>query len=383
MESPRSPALKRVRFLAPASDGGTLQATRSRRAVPLLVAAVYDAADLSRVDVSLVDVSSGAVVARLGGLRSGGHFGAAGGLVCLVGAGAAVRVIDPTTGAATDVVAAPGDAAPPAHNGPRSRPPSHVFGLVPATGEYKVLRISAAAAAAHGVRAAPGQSQSQSQSCEVLTVGGREPQRWRPAQGPPAPVAAATYRSKAVARGVAHFLLLLPPPPHHGAECDAVASFDLAAEAWRPSLLRGPLSSSSPGGAGARHVCRAHLSLAELSGCLAAVHHDYPGGCIDVWLLTDLDQGAWCRTHSLRLASVLRGWGGAPPDELGRRGQLVAGDRESLAQPLVALDDGRVALWVEGKGSVRVYDPRTGACTEVADMGRYSSVIGLSTAAIE
>ncbi|PUZ69074.1 hypothetical protein GQ55_2G079300 [Panicum hallii var. hallii] len=56
MESPRSPALKRVRFLAPASDGVTLQATRSRRAVPLLVAAVYDAADLSRVDVRLVDV---------------------------------------------------------------------------------------------------------------------------------------------------------------------------------------------------------------------------------------------------------------------------------------------------------------------------------------
>jgi hypothetical protein len=40
-----------------------------------------------------------------------------------------------------------------------------VFGHVPATGEYKVLRISAAA---------PGQSQSQ--SCEVLTVvvGGRD-----------------------------------------------------------------------------------------------------------------------------------------------------------------------------------------------------------------
>ena len=82
-----------------------------------------------------------------------------------------------------------------------------------------MLRISAAAAAAPG--------QSQSQSCEILTVGGREPQLWRPA-----PVAVAAYRSKAVARGVAHFLLL---PHHHGAtECDAVASFDLGAEAWKP-----------------------------------------------------------------------------------------------------------------------------------------------------
>ena len=128
-----------------------------------------------------------------------------------------------------------------------------MFGHVPATGEYKVLRISAAAAA-------PGQSQSQ--SCEILTVRGREPQRWRPAQGPPAPVTAAAYRSKAVARGVAHFLLLPPPALHGATEGDAVASFDLGTEAWRLSLLRGPLSSS---GAGSRHAYRAHLSLA--CGC--------------------------------------------------------------------------------------------------------------------
>ncbi|KAG2534954.1 hypothetical protein PVAP13_9NG076700 [Panicum virgatum] len=372
MGSPRSPLLTRVTFSAPASDGGTLPATRSPRAVPLLVVAVYDAADLSHADVRLVDVSSGVVVARLGGLSSGGHLGAAGGLVCLVSAKATVRVIDPATGAATNVVgaAAPGDTAP-AHNGRRARPPLHVFGHVPATGEYKVLRISAAAAAAPG--------QSQSQSCEILTIGDREPQRWRPAQGPPAPVAAAAYRSKAVSRGVAHFLLL-PPPPHHGAtECDAVASFDLGAEAWRPCLLRGPLSSSGRAG----DAFRAHLSLAELDGFLAAAHHDYRGGCVDVWQLTDLEQGAWSRTHSVRLASVLRGWGGAPPDEPGRRGRLVAGGREWLAQPLAVLDDGRVALWVEGTGSLRVYDPKTGACTEVADMGRFSSLIGLSTAAIE
>ena len=149
----------------------------------------------------------------------------------------------------------------------------------------------------------------------------RDPHRRRPAQGPPPPVAAAAYRSKAVARGVAHFLLL-PPALHGATEGDAVASFDLGAEAWRPSLLRGPLSSS---GAGGRHAYRAHLSLAELSGCLAvaAAHHDYPGGCVDVWLLTDLDQGTWCRTHTLRLASVLRGWG-APPDEPGRWGQAAS-----------------------------------------------------------
>ena len=154
-----------------------------------------------------------------------------------------------------------------------------------------------------------------------------------------------------------------------------------------PSATPSPRSTSArrrggrpSSGAGGRHACRAHLSLAELGGCLAAAHHDYRGGRVDVWLLADLEQGAWRRTHSVRLASVLRGWGAPPPEEPGR---LVAGGRESLAQPVAVLDDGRVALWVEGKGSLRVYDPRTGACTEVADMGRFSTVIGMSTAAIE
>ena len=40
--------------------------------------------------------------------------------------------------------------------------------------------------------------------------------------------------------------------------------------------------------------------------------------------------GAWCRTHSLRLASVLRGWG-APPDEPRRRGQRVTTSLEAAA----------------------------------------------------
>ncbi|CAN6209741.1 unnamed protein product [Urochloa humidicola] len=329
MESPpSSPAPKRARLLLPpANDGAT------RRPVPHLVAAVYDAADFSRVDVRLVDVSSGAVAARLDGLRGGAHLGAAGGLVCLVGAAAAVRMLDPSTGAATDVAAAPGDTTPAAHgHGQRA---SHVFGKIPATGEYKLLRIHAAAA--HG---------GESQTCEILSLGGG---------------------------GVAHFLVLPPPPFHHGGECDAVASFDLAAEAWRPSLLRGPLSTSG----GARRACRGHLSLAELGGGLAMAHHDYyHGGCIDVWMLADAEKAAWVRTHSLRLAAVLRGWGG------GGETVVAAGDRESLAQPLAVMEDGRVALWVEGKGSVRVFDPRTGVCTEVADLGRYSNVVGLCTPAI-
>ncbi|CAN6180454.1 unnamed protein product [Urochloa humidicola] len=374
MESPpTSPALKRARLLPPANGGGAGQVPSgthaTRRAVPLLAAAVYNPGDFSRVSVTLVDVSSGAVAARLDGLSGVSHLGAAGGLVCLVGA-ASVRVLDPATGAATDVFTAPGDIAATSavahvHGQRRPPPPSHMFGQVPSTGEYKVLRIHAAAAAPHG---------GEPQTCEILSlrsVGGEQP-RWLPAPSPPAPVAALSYRSKAVIHGVAHFLPLSPTPTPTSShdqvagECDAVASFDLATETWHPHLLRGPLSSATPGGG--RRVFRGHLSLAELRGGLAMAHHDYPGGCIDVWVLAagTSEKGmtaTWTRTHSLRLMEVLR-------------------DREWLAHPLAVMDDGRIALWVEGKGLVRVFDPRTGVCVEVADLGRLCNVVGLCTAAI-
>ncbi|PUZ38590.1 hypothetical protein GQ55_9G208900 [Panicum hallii var. hallii] len=53
-------------------------------------------------------------------------------------------------------------------------------------------------------------------------------------------------------------------------------------------------------------VCRAHLSLAELNGYLAAVHHDYPGGCIDMWLLMDLEQGTWSTVPTPPPSTTLR-----------------------------------------------------------------------------
>jgi hypothetical protein len=136
---------------------------------PLLIAAFYNAADISRVDVMLLDVASGAMVARLDG-QGNGHFGVTGGLLCLVGTGGTttVSMLDPATGDVTSI---------PAYANGNKTSSAYVFGHVPAKGEHKVLRVYSADGQ-HG-RGEPNQS------CEILTLSGGGKQRWRPAQSPP------------------------------------------------------------------------------------------------------------------------------------------------------------------------------------------------------
>ncbi|KAL6850162.1 hypothetical protein ACP4OV_020789 [Aristida adscensionis] len=224
----------------------------------LVVAAVVDAADSSRVDVKLLDMASGAVVAQLDGLR-GGHFAACGDLLCHVGGGGVVRVVNPATGAVTEL---PRCTTP---HGARTSS-AFVFDRVPTTGEYKVLHIYSISGG------------KPDQSCEVLTLGGGE-LRWRPVQSPPMRVETAISRNRVVTHGVAHFLST------HTVECDSVASFDLDKEEWRPTLIRGPISSEG------RHCCREHLSLVELNGYLVMVHHNYRERSLDLYFLSDMAKG--------------------------------------------------------------------------------------------
>ncbi|XP_072147174.1 uncharacterized protein [Setaria viridis] len=232
--------------MAPPPHMAAAHATSRSKGDSLLVTAVYSAADTSRVDVKLVDVASGAIVDQLDGQRTG-HLAAAGGLICLVrtDAAAGVRVFNPATGAVTDIPA--GTTTVEGSN--QTSLAAYVFGQVPATGEYKVLRINTA----RGSHAEP------KQSCEILTLRGRG-RRWRPAQGPPAAVNTTISRQRAVAQGFAHFFTTSSDM----GEYDGIASFDLAKETWRPSLLRGPLPSRS------RNCCHSNLSLVELNGCLAS-----------------------------------------------------------------------------------------------------------------
>ena len=63
-------------------------------------------------------------------------------------------------------------------------------------------------------------------------------------------------RHRAVAQGFAHFLMASPHSPNsHVGDYDGIASFDLAKEEWRPSLLQGPII------ANARNCCHSSLIL--------------------------------------------------------------------------------------------------------------------------
>ncbi|KAF7093565.1 hypothetical protein CFC21_095972 [Triticum aestivum] len=335
-------------------------ATRSRADSIFVVAVHHPGHQL--VDINLVDVSTGAVLRCMDGLAlARRRFCVGGELLCFVeptpgGGAGAVQVLDPATGATTDVLQ-PGDAtdggtmtdvlqpggatAPQIHTGCTAS--LYLVGHVPTTGEHKVLHIT-------DVRG--------KQACEVFTIGAaagrnniRQCQRWRPAQSPPMRVDSIPRR-RAVVNGVAYFL-----PSNHNGRClpdyDSVAAFDLEKEEWRPAPIRGPLSSERPG-----HCDQLlRFSLAELNGRLIMVHHNYQCKTIDMYSLslTDTGEGVeWSRGPSLRLDSVL---------DRNRKG-------ETLAQLLMELDDGRIVLFVPGTSVVRVYDPRKETRTDVMEMPR-------------
>ncbi|KAL6880717.1 hypothetical protein ACP4OV_012282 [Aristida adscensionis] len=363
MASPSFPRRKRARLAPVASDGGVLSADElqqvllrlpskplgrlraicrewrslisaphfvaahaSRRPLDsLVVAAVVDPADSRRVDVKLLDMASGAVVAHLDGLR-GGHFAACGDLLCHVGprGDGGVRVVNPATGAVTEL---PGFA---------QTSSAYVFGHVPRTGEYKVLHI-------HSINNNPDQSFA------VLTLGSGQ-LCWR-----------------VVTQGVAHFM------SPHLVESDSIASFDLDKEEWRPTVIQGPISDEG------RHCFREHVSLAELNGYLVMVHHNYRDRSMHLYFLSDLAKGTWSRMNSVCLASILRGWEMKQELRVGMTVK-VSCDQEHVARPSMVLEDGSVAFWVRyPSGALRVYDPATGACKDVAQLESATSIAGLYT----
>ncbi|KAL6880048.1 hypothetical protein ACP4OV_011613 [Aristida adscensionis] len=371
MASPSFPRRKRARLALVASAGGLLARLRaichewrslissphfvaahaSRRPPDsLVVAAVVDPADSRRVDVKLLDMASGIVVAHLDGL-SNGHFATCGDLLCHIGprSDPVVRVVKPATGAVTEL---PRCTVP--HGAQTSS--AYVLGHVPTTGEYKVLHLNSI-------------SNKPEQSCAVLTLGGGE-LRWRPVQSPTMRIETAFSRNRVVTHGVAYFL------SPHLVEFDSIASFDLDKEEWRPTLIRGPLSGEG------HHRFREYMSLVELNSYLVMVHHNYRGRSIDLYFLSDPAKGTWSKTNSVCFASILRGWGKKQQFRVGETVE-VARDQEHVAWPLMVLEDGSVAFWVgHPTGALRVYDPATGACKNMTQLGPASSIVGLYTGSL-
>ncbi|KAM3207384.1 hypothetical protein ACQJBY_062550 [Aegilops geniculata] len=326
-------------------------ATRSRADSIFVVAVHHPGHQL--VDINLVDVSTGAVLRCMDGLAlARRRFCVGGELLCFVeptpgGGAGAVQVLDPATGATADVLQYGETTAP--ENDMRCTASLYMVGHVPATAEHKVLHIT---------------DVNGKQPCEVFTIGAgrdssRQCQRWRPVQSPPMRVDSIPRR-RAVVNGVAYFL----PSYLNGCylpDYDSVAAFDLEKEEWRPAPIRGPLSSERPG-----HCDQLlRFSLAELNGRLVMVHHNYQLRTVDMYSLSPTDTGEgveWSRGQSLRLDSVL---------DRTRKG-------ETLAQPLMELDGGRIVLFVPGTAHsvVRVYDPRKETRTDVTEMPTGHIIVG-------
>nr|CAB3452274.1 unnamed protein product [Digitaria exilis] len=121
-----------------------------------------------------------------------------------------------------------------------------VFGLVPSTGEYKVLRM----VEVEYLFGNPGMvgaddfdHPAASDHCEILTIDGSSPATsWRATHAAPYDLELLHSDSSAVIGGIVYFMLSYDYWDHHGTELGVVGSFDLETEKWRSSI-RGPSSS--------------------------------------------------------------------------------------------------------------------------------------------
>ncbi|TVU48887.1 hypothetical protein EJB05_00169, partial [Eragrostis curvula] len=219
--------------------------------------------------------------------------------------------------------------------------PTTVIGQVPATGEYKLIRF-------RSYSYHPGTA---SETCEIVTVrcdGCDETWRLRPC-----PLSVPVFHSSTtVVAGVAYFLV---NAAHVDVEPDSVAVFDLEKEEWRPTTVQGPLSSSLGERARKNPVYTSHCTmLSGLSDCLVSVHCNYKSSSADIWFLVDMDKPVWSKGYSMRCEPF--------------------GMYPRYCRPLAVLDDGRVAVLLEGARIVRAYDPRTSAWTDLVRLKDYCAI---------
>lgn len=209
------------------------------------------------------------------------------------------------------------------------------LGRVAATGEHKVLRMFNRLGFYNG-----GQ-----QLFEVFTVnGGDGDARWRGRQGPGLFI---DECSGTVIDGVVYFLT---NKVYDGARCgirpDYIVSFDLGKEEWRRDL-RGPISSNVEHAKVVLYL-RRDLSLADLKGSLVLADQRDQPFTMDIWFLSDFQNGLWVKEYHIQTESIISRLGG-----------------EYHLKPLLVLDDGRLVLYLASKGLLFICDPGTNTFAQV------------------
>ncbi|CAL4897530.1 unnamed protein product [Urochloa decumbens] len=213
--------------------------------------------------------------------------------------------------------------------------PSYTLGHVPSTGEHKMFRLCDVFIA--GYQAV----NSKQQICHVMIlIASTTERRWRVTPDPPVVLA----KSMAVVSGVVYFLV-----DHYQYCSDSVASFDLATEEWRSTILQGPVQ---PPKDGLRFV----LMLIELADCLVMVHRNIKDSITDLWYIEDTSKSLWTKRCSIRWTTIA--------------------DFQSIGHitPLMVSDGGRIVFWVPEKGIIGAYDPKTSSWINLVRMGDYFAV---------
>ncbi|WVZ53602.1 LOW QUALITY PROTEIN: hypothetical protein U9M48_004517, partial [Paspalum notatum var. saurae] len=209
-----------------------------------------------------------------------------------------------------------------------------VFGQVASTREYKVFRVfdNGFFSNRNGLE----------KLCQVLTLDGSGSARWRGRKAPPGPVCM-RRSSRVVVDGIAYFFLDEDSANQY-VEPRGIASFDLLTEEWRVTL-QGPKSNVGDNNC----VDFYNMSLAALNSSLVVIHPTL-NGSMDLWFLMDFERGLWIKQYSIQANfSVERG--------------------ENCPRPLFILNDGRIVTYVDAGGFLRICNPRTNTCTDVAELG--------------
>lgn len=185
--------------------------------------------------------------------------------------------------------------------------------------------------------------------------------RWRRTTAAAYPVVLGTW---AAIEGIVYFFSC-EDVPDQDAMPALIASFDLETEDWRPAI-RGPPTSGpevDADGYAIGDMDWGESSLLVLNGSLVVAHR-VVSSSMDLWFLMDAKKGFWVRKHIIQL-------------------NISHQHAQHQIRPLYVLNDGRIVLMHIGDwAALKIYNPRTSTCIDVAVIGRHCVTVGLYTGSV-